>query len=45
MKRSLLFLSFIILAGLQPSLSQAEEAALILQEMSWVDVEAYLENE
>lgn len=44
MKRSLLFLSFVILAGIQPSLSQAEETALVLQEMSWVDVEAYLEN-
>ena len=44
MKRWLVFLSLIILAGLQPSFSQAEEAALVLQEMSWVDVEAYLEN-
>jgi len=44
MKRSLVFLSFVILAGLQPSFSKAEEAALVLQEMSWVDVQAYLEN-
>lgn len=44
MKRSLLFLSFVILAGIQPSLSQAEETALVLQEMSWVDVGTYLET-
>jgi creatinine amidohydrolase len=44
MKRWLVFLSLIILVGLQPSFSQADEAALVLQEMSWVDVQAYLEN-
>lgn len=44
MKRSLVFSSLIILAGLQPSFSQAEEGALVLQEMGWVDVQAYLEN-
>jgi len=44
MKRWLVLLSLIILAGLQPSFSQAEEAALVLQEMNWVDVRAYLEN-
>jgi creatinine amidohydrolase len=44
MKRSLVFLSFVILAGLQPSFSQAEEASSVLQEMSWVDVQTYLEN-
>jgi len=44
MKRWLVFLSLIIIAGLQPSFSQAEEGALVLQEMGWVDVQAYLEN-
>ena len=44
MKRSVLFLSLFILAGFQPSLSHAEETALVLQEMNWVDVEGYLEG-
>lgn len=44
MKRWLVFLSLIIIAGLQPSFSQAEEGALVLQEMTWVEIQAYLEN-
>lgn len=44
MKRPLLLLLFVILSGLQPSFSKAEEPALVLQELSWVDVEEYLED-
>ena len=44
MKWSLVFLPLVILTGLQPAVSQAEEAALVLQEMSWVDIQTYLET-
>lgn len=44
MKRQLLFIAITIVSGLQPTLSQAEKTALVLQEMSWVDVEGYLED-
>jgi len=44
MKWLLTVVSVVILTILQPPTAQAEEAALVLQEMGWVDVQAYLET-
>ena len=44
MKTKFFFLILVICISLSNTIAQTENTALVLQEMTWVDVEAYLEN-